>query len=227
MSIIRVENAKKDYRLGKTTVCALRGVSLAIDNGEFLAIAGSSGSGKTTLLNLISGIEKPTTGKVFFEETELSQFSSDTLADVRARKIGFIFQNFNLLSVLTSLENVEYPLLITDNVFPKKEEKKLALQALDRVGLLKFADHRPMELSGGQRQRVAIARAMVTRPAIILADEPTANLDHQTGGEILSLMKEINQREKTAFVFSTHDSKVMSMATRIVKLWDGAVLEEG
>lgn len=223
MSIVRVEQIKKDYLLGRTVVPALKGIDLTVESGEFLAIAGPSGSGKTTLLNLISGIEKPTSGKVFFEGTDLLGFSSDELANIRARKIGFIFQNFNLLPVLTALENVEYPLLLTYNVSPK-EKRKLAEEALEQVGLLKFAKHRPMELSGGQRQRVAIARAMVIKPAVILADEPTANLDHQTGEEILNLMKEINQNQKTTFIFSTHDSKVMSMATRVVKLLDGMII---
>lgn len=221
--IVKTALLHKNYRLGKTIVPALNGVDIEVDKGEFLAIAGPSGSGKTTLLNLISGIEKPTSGKVFIDGLELSELSSNELADIRANKIGFIFQNFNLLPVLTAVENIEYPLLLTNKVSPA-ETKRVAEKALDMVGLAKFARHKPMELSGGQRQRVAIARAIVIRPSVILADEPTANLDHATGEEILNLMKKINQDEKTTFIFSTHDAKVMSMATRIIKLWDGAVV---
>jgi putative ABC transport system ATP-binding protein len=223
MSLVRIEGAKKDYLLGKTTVAALKEISLVVENGEFLAIAGPSGSGKTTLLNLICGIEKPTAGKVFFEDTELSRFSPDELADIRAQKIGFIFQNFNLLPVLTAIENVEYPLLLTNKLSPA-QTRKIAEQALDMVGLTRLACHRPLELSGGQRQRVAIARAIVIKPSMILADEPTANLDHKTGSEILGLMKDINQKQKTTFIFSTHDQKIMDIANRVINLWDGAIM---
>lgn len=222
MRIIKVENVKKDYLLGKTVVCALKGVSLIVEKGDFLAIAGPSGSGKTTLLNLISGIEKPTSGKISIDGIELSDLNSDAMADLRAKRIGFIFQNFNLLPVLTALENVEYPLLLS-NKFSFLQKRKMAQEALQQVGLSEFINHKPMELSGGQRQRVAIARAIVTQPSVILADEPTANLDHATGIEILNLMKEINQKDKTTFVFSTHDQKIMDMANRVVKLWDGSV----
>lgn len=222
MDIIKVENVKKDYFLGKTVVNALRGVDLVVKKDEFLAIAGPSGSGKTTLLNLISGIEKPTSGRVFIDGIELSCLSHNELSDIRANKIGFIFQNFNLLPVLTALENVEYPLLLSDKI-PAREKRENAKKALELVGLSKFSKHKPMELSGGQRQRVAIARAIVTRPFVILADEPTANLDHKTGEEILELMKTINKEQKTVFVFSTHDQKIIDMANRVVKLWDGLI----
>lgn len=221
MSIVRVEQVKKNYLLGKTTVSALKGVALTVEKGEFLAIAGPSGSGKTTLLNLIGGIEKPTSGKVFIDEDELSELNQNELADIRAGKIGFIFQNFNLLPVLTAIENVEYPL--HNKRMPISEKREKAQEALHKVGLSRFKNHRPMELSGGQRQRVAIARAMVSEPQLILADEPTANLDHKTGMEILNLMKKLNQEYLTTFIFSTHDAKIIDMASRVVKLWDGLI----
>jgi len=221
MAIVRVEQVTKNYLLGKTIVYALKGVVLAVERGEFLAIAGPSGSGKTTLLNLISGIEKPTSGKVFIEEKELSVLSQNELADIRAEKIGFIFQSFNLLPVLTAVENVEYPL--HNKKIASLEKRKKAEEALKQVGLAQFKNHKPMELSGGQRQRVAIARAMVIEPSLIFADEPTANLDHTTGEEILNLMKKINQERLTTFIFSTHDVKIMNMANRVVKLWDGLI----
>jgi len=223
MNVVRVEKATKDYLLGKITVCALKGVDLQVEKGEFLAIAGPSGSGKTTLLNLISGIETPSSGKIFIDERELSGLTNNELADIRAQRIGFIFQNFNLLPVLTAVENVEYPLLLTHKI-SSREKRIIAEHALSQVGLAQFARHRPLELSGGQRQRVAIARAIVTNPSVILADEPTANLDHKTGEEILGLMKKINQEQQTTFIFSTHDQKVMDMASRVVRLWDGSIL---
>ncbi len=220
-AIVHVTHATKRYWLGKTIVEALRGVDLSVEPGEFLAIAGPSGSGKTTLLNLIGCIERPTSGAVAIDGQPVAGLSADALAEVRAQKLGFIFQTFNLLPVLTALENVEYPLSIQR--VPAKAQRARALLALERVGLSRHARHRPLELSGGQRQRVAIARAMVTQPRVVLADEPTANLDHATGQEILALMREVNRREQTTFIFSTHDPKVMQMADRIVPLWDGTV----
>lgn len=222
MSIVRLEKIRKDYVLGKTVLNALKGIDLAVEKGEFMALAGPSGSGKTTALNIIGAIDKPTAGKVFIDDTEISRLSQDALADIRAEKISFIFQNFNLLPVLTALENVAYPLL--HKRISSKEKKDLARQALESVGLGNFSRHKPLELSGGQQQRVAIARAIVGEPLLILADEPTANLDHTTGQEILNLMKKINQETKSTFVFSTHDQKVMDMADRIVKLWDGEIV---
>lgn len=222
MAIVRTEGVKKTYFLGKTEVSALKGINLTVEDGEFLAIAGPSGSGKTTLLNLIGCIEKPTVGKVFIEGVDTAGLSSDELAEIRARKLSFIFQNFNLLPVLTALENVEYPL--HNRKMSSKEKRERAKEALEKVGLFKFSGHKPMELSGGQRQRVAIARAIVCEPIIVLADEPTANLDHKTGQEILELMKKINATQKTAFIFSTHDTKVMDMSQRIINLCDGEIL---
>ncbi len=222
MSIVRLEKIKKDYLLGKINFNALKGIDLSVEKGEFLAIAGPSGSGKTTALNIIGCIDKPTEGKVLIDDVEISSLSSDELADIRAEKISFVFQNFNLLPVLNALENVEYPLL--NKKIPAAEKKERAKEALNNVGLSQFANHKPLELSGGQQQRVAVARAIVGKPLIILADEPTANLDHNTGIEILNLMKKINQEYKTTFIFSTHDQKIMDRADRIVKLWDGEIV---
>lgn len=219
MALVRLERVTKEYRLGRSTVQAVKGIDLAIEAGEFLALAGPSGSGKTTLLNLISGIERPTAGHVLVEEVDVGGLTSDQLAELRASQIGFIFQHFNLLPVLTALENVEYPLLTRR--MPAAERRRRAQEALDRVGLARFGRHKPLELSGGQMQRVAIARAMVTDAPIVLADEPTANLDHQTGQEILRLMKTLNQERRTTFIFSTHDQKIIDLAGRVVRLWDG------
>ncbi|HSQ79861.1 MAG TPA: ABC transporter ATP-binding protein [Casimicrobiaceae bacterium] len=222
MSVARVESVTKEYRLGDQTVLALRDVTLAIEPGVFMAIAGPSGSGKSTLLNLIGCIDTATTGKVFIDEHDISGRSPDELADLRARTIGFIFQSFNLFPVLSAEENVEYPLL----GFPELsggERRKRVRHYLEVVGLVSYAHHRPNQLSGGQRQRVAIARALATNPKIVLADEPTANLDHRTAADILELMRQINRAFKTTFVFSTHDKKVMAMADRLVRIEDGKI----
>jgi putative ABC transport system ATP-binding protein len=221
MSNVRVENAAKSYELGKTTVPALRGVSLSVEAGEFLAVAGPSGSGKSTLLNLIGCLDHPTAGRVLIGEQDVASLDDNALSDLRARKIGFIFQTFNLIPVLSALENVEFPLLFRGGNYGGRAR---ALRALEEVGLADFARHRPDELSGGQRQRVAVARALVTDPVIVLADEPTANLDSSTGEAIIALMLEINRRDGTTFIFSTHDPKVMSQAHRVVRLADGLIV---
>ena len=189
MSVVRIEHVHKDYLLGDQKVQALKDITLSFDPGVFLAIAGPSGSGKTTLLNLIGCIDTPTSGKIYINDTDVSGKTPDQLADLRNRTIGFIFQTFNLLPVLTAAENVEYPLLQRKDVTAEERKKRIAY-FLDIVGLSKFAEHRPNQLSGGQRQRVAIARALAILPSIVLADEPTANLDHKTGEEILNLMKQ-------------------------------------
>lgn len=219
--LIRVRNAVKQYRLGRTTVVALRGVDLEVRGGEFVAIAGPSGSGKTTLLNLIGCIETPTSGTIELGGLDVGTLAGDARSQLRADKLGFIFQRFNLLPVLTALENVEFALLTKR--LTARQRRALAQEALERVGLADVLRHKPLELSGGQQQRVAIARAIVTTPKLILADEPTANLDHATGSQILELMRRLNRQRGTTFVFSTHDQKVMEMANRIVKLWDGAI----
>jgi putative ABC transport system ATP-binding protein len=220
MSLVRVEGVTKEYMLGEQKVVALHDITLSIEEGVFLAIAGPSGSGKTTLLNIIGCIDSPSQGKVFIDGREVSGLSSNELADLRARTTGFIFQTFNLFPVLTTAENVEYPLLQLPDV-SKEERRKRVNQYLAVVGLEKYAHHTPNQLSGGQRQRVAIARALAIHPRIVLADEPTANLDSKTGASILALMKQINREIGTTFIFSTHDRHVMAMADRLVRIEDG------
>lgn len=226
MSVVRVEKVSKRYRLGKQEVEALKNVDLEIEQGEFIALAGPSGSGKTTLLNLIGCIDSPTSGSIYVNNICVSGQSPDQLADLRARTIGFIFQTFNLLPVLSAEENVEYPLLQFKEL-SKTQRKERVGSYLRIVDLEKFAHHRPNELSGGQRQRVAIARALATRPQIVLADEPTANLDHKTGEGILHLMKHINRITKTTFIFSTHDPTIMEMSNRLIKINDGEITNPG
>lgn len=226
MPIVRVENVSKRYRLGDQDVQALSDISLAIEPGVFLAIAGPSGSGKSTLLNIIGCIDTPSSGKVIINGHDVSGQTPDQLADVRARTLGFIFQTFNLLPVLSAEENVEYPLLQLPEL-SKAERRERVKHYLAMVGLTKYADHRPNQLSGGQRQRVAIARALATHSKMVLADEPTANLDSKTGESILRLMKDINRKYGTTFVFSTHDRKVMNMADRLVRIADGQIVALG
>ena len=224
MPIVDVRDAAKAYTLGQTTVAALKGVNLTVEPGEFLAIAGPSGSGKTTLLNLLGCIERPTSGTVRIDGAAVDQLSSDALAALRSRAIGFVFQRFNLLPVLTALENVEYPLLL--HSVPTPERLARAQAALESVGLAAQARQKPLELSGGQQQRVAIARAIVTQPRLVLADEPTANLDRATGQSLLELMQRINRERGTTFIFSTHDPQVMRRAGRVLTLADGLLASD-
>ena len=221
--VVKTKQVSRIFSLGKTKVQALDNISTEAGEGEFLAIAGPSGSGKTTLLNLIGCIDKPTSGSIEIDGEEVSTLSSDQLADIRLEKLSFIFQTFNLIPVLSAFENVEYPLLKTQKNSAKRSD--LVRQSLKNVGLEKHMLHRPDELSGGQRQRVAIARALVTNPRIILADEPTANLDQKTGDDVLKIMKKINEEYKTLFIFSTHDLKVMQMASRIIRVTDGKIVD--
>jgi putative ABC transport system ATP-binding protein len=222
MSLVQVESVSKEYFLGEQRVDALKNVTLNIDEGVFMAIAGPSGSGKSTLLNLIGCIDTPTSGRILIDGEDVSNRTPDQLADLRARSIGFIFQTFNLLPVLSAEENVEYPLLQLKEL-SKQERRERVAYYLKVVQLTRHARHRPNQLSGGQRQRVAIARALATKPKIVLADEPTANLDHKTGEGILALMREINQVFNTTFIFSTHDKKVMAQADRLVRIEDGQI----
>jgi putative ABC transport system ATP-binding protein len=218
--IVSVRDVSKDYLLGKTVVPALRNVSLDVQPGEFLSVAGPSGSGKTTLLNLIGCVDTPTSGTVVVNGQDTSRLSERALTDLRLRTLGFIFQSFNLVSVLSVFQNVEYPLLLQGGS-TRKERSDRVHALLDAVGIGQYGRHRPSELSGGQRQRVAIARALVTRPRIVLADEPTANLDSVTGENIVDLMKEMNRKDGTTFIFSTHDPKVMAHANAVVRIADG------
>jgi putative ABC transport system ATP-binding protein len=225
VKIIEIKGLTKDYPLGKTTVHALRGVDLAIEKGDLMSIIGPSGSGKTTLLNVIGCIDHATKGSVLVAGKEITALNDREVTDLRLHHIGFIFQTFNLIPVLNALENVEFPLLLMKK-HTKAESHKRAEQLIEEVGLKDCMKHRPAELSGGQRQRVAIARALVTNPDIVLADEPTANLDSVTGAQILDLMKEMNKKEKTTFIFSTHDPNVLKYAKDVVKIRDGLILEE-
>ncbi len=224
MNIIEIKGLKKEYPLGNTIVPALRGVDLEVAEGEFMSIIGPSGSGKTTLLNVIGCIDFATAGSVKVGGSEITALTDSQVTDLRLNKIGFIFQTFNLIPVLNVLENIEFPLLLMKK--SGAEVRKRAEKLAEEVGLKDYTAHRPAELSGGQRQRVAIARALVTNPDIVLADEPTANLDSVTGASILELMREMNELEKTTFIFSTHDANVLKYAGRIVKIKDGLIEKE-
>ena len=222
-SIVSVRNVSKDYMLGKTVVHALDDVSLEVQGGDFLSIAGPSGSGKTTLLNLVGCVDTATRGVVEVDGRDTARLSERALTELRLRRIGFIFQSFNLVSVLTVAQNVEFPLLLQGGLTARERAQRVDA-LLAAVGIEAYARHRPSELSGGQRQRVAVARALVTRPALVLADEPTANLDSRTGASVIDLMKEMNHKDGTTFIFSTHDPKVMAHASAIVRIADGRIV---
>jgi len=222
MSVVKMENTIKNYKVGKVEVPAIRGINLSIEKGDFAAIAGPSGSGKTTMLNLFGCLDKPTGGKVFIEEHDVIKLSPDELADVRNQHIGFIFQSFNLIPVLTAFENVEFPLILLKKDGPRARRKKV-MDMLASVGIADLAGRRPSEMSGGQQQRVAIARALVKNPDYVLADEPTANIDTKTGHEILDLMQAMNKNLGTTFIFSTHDPQVMGHARRLISIRDGQI----
>jgi putative ABC transport system ATP-binding protein len=222
MPILDCREIKKDYEKGDKKVSALRGVNLAIEKGEFLSIVGPSGSGKTTLLNIIGCLDIPTSGSVLYNGHELGKMNEKGLSDYRKQNIAFIFQSYNLIPVLTIRENVELPLVI-DRKLSKKKMADMALAMLSSVGLDGMADRLPRELSGGQEQRVAIARALVKSPLVVLADEPTANLDSKTAEDVISIMERINTERQTTFVFSTHDLRMERHAKRIVTLKDGSI----
>lgn len=219
--IVELVNISKTYPLGHREVKALKNISLTIERGEFMSIAGPSGSGKTTALNMIGCIDIPTSGLVRINGLSTTELSDDEQTELRHKTIGFIFQSFNLIPVLNVYENIEFPLFLDKRLNGNGREWINYL--LEEVGLSEWAKHKTNELSGGQRQRVAIARALATRPEIILADEPTANLDSVTGDKIITLMSKINKEFKTTFIFSTHDMKIVSKASRIVTMKDGSV----
>ena len=225
-AIVEMKDVVKDYPLGSTVVHALRDVDLMIQAGEFATIAGPSGSGKTTVLNLIGCIDVPTKGLVRIAGAETSKLNDKALTDLRLHTIGFIFQTFNLIGVLNLFQNVEFPLLLQGGL-TKAEREKRVHEMVEKVDLTDQLKQRPSELSGGQRQRVAIARALVTKPKLVLADEPTANLDSKTGYAIIDLMRDINKIDNTTFIFSTHDQKVMEHADRIIELVDGQIVPPG
>ena len=225
-SVIILKNIWKTYPLGKVNVDALRGIDLEISAGDFVAVAGPSGSGKTTLMNILGLIDKPSRGTLLVEGHETGNINRAGLTAMRQELIGFIFQSFNLLPVLSVFENVELPLIIGEKKYSKKERAEWVNSLLEEVGLTDRRRHKPPELSGGQQQRAAIARALVTRPKIVIADEPTANLDSDNGARILELMKRINRDDNTTFIFSTHDPEIWGMANHIIFLRDGMIESE-
>jgi putative ABC transport system ATP-binding protein len=222
MGFIITKNLTKDFQLGKTVVKALRGVDLEIKKGEYLSIAGPSGAGKSTLLNMIGLLDRPTTGDILFDDREVNNMKDKELHRFRKKRITFIFQTFNLIPVLNAYENIEYPLLIQK--VTKQERIKRIDTVAKEVGIIEYLKHRPDELSGGQRQRVAIARALVTKPEVVLADEPTANLDSETGNNVLALIGKLNKEEKTTFIIATHDPAIWERADRVIRIIDGKVV---
>jgi putative ABC transport system ATP-binding protein len=224
MAIVECEGLSKTYQQGKVTVRALSDVNLSVAAGGFVALAGPSGSGKTTLLNLIGGLDRADAGHIVVDGRDYSHLTSAEMAELRLRRIGFVFQAYNLIPVLSAIENVEYVMLLQG--VAAAERRRRAQRILDDVGLAGKYDRRPAELSGGQQQRVAVARAIVSDPSIVLADEPTANLDSKTGEELLQLMLQMNQVHQVTFVFSTHDRMVMDYARRIILIRDGCIAED-
>ncbi|NLI98843.1 ABC transporter ATP-binding protein [bacterium] len=224
MALLSINNLVKDYKTGKVLTHALKGINLEIAEGEFLSVAGPSGSGKTTLLNIIGCLDVPTSGNVSLNGTDLLGLNKKMRANLRKDSIGFIFQSFNLIPVLTAFENVEIPLILLK--WDKSKRKDTVEKILIEVGLKDYIHRRPSEMSGGQQQRVAIARALVKEPKLVLADEPTANIDSTTGQEILDLMKKLNQEKHSTFIFSTHDRMVMDFADRLVLLKDGLITSD-
>ncbi len=222
--LIEMKGITKTYQLGKTDVVALRGVDLTIDAGEFTVVTGPSGSGKTTLLNIIGCLDRATSGSYVLDGVDVGTRDFDDLAGVRNEKIGFIFQNFNLIPVLDVAENIEFPVAVRKNAEDPAALRARVEQLAKAVGLDQFLHHKPDELSGGQRQRVAIARALITRPRLVLADEPTANLDSKTSEQIIDLMLALNREQAVTFLFSTHDARVVSHARRALQISDGRMV---
>jgi putative ABC transport system ATP-binding protein len=224
MTIVECTQVSKTYQQGQVTVRALEEISLSISQGEFMALAGPSGSGKTTLLNIIGGLDKADSGQIVVDGNSYEKMSQSQLAELRLHKIGFVFQAYNLIPVLSAVENVEFVMLLQG--LPASERRQKAETILDDVGLTGKYDRRPAELSGGQQQRVAVARAIVSNPSIVLADEPTANLDSKTGQGLLEMMEQMNTEKKITFIFSTHDKMVMNYARRLTLLHDGRLAED-
>lgn len=222
--ILEVRAVTKDYHLGKTVIHAVRGLDFSIEAGDFVSIVGPSGCGKTTLLNIIGCIDKPTSGTVVLGGVDISTFDDDREADLRLSNIGFIFQSFNLVAVLDVRENIEFPLILAK--VAKAERTRRVDRLIEEVGLAEFVKHKPDELSGGQRQRVAIARALVNRPSMIIADEPTANLDSTTSTTIMEAMKRLNEEERVTFIFSTHNELIERYAKRVLTMKDGLITGE-
>ncbi len=221
MEIIKAEKLEKTYQDNGVPVHALRGIDLSISKGEYAVIAGPSGSGKTTLLNMLGALDKPTNGKIFFEGEDITVKDKNTLSRMRLHKLGFIFQAYNLIPVLSAIENIEFSMMLLG--IPEKEREERALSLMDELGIKELAYKRPNEMSGGQQQRVAVARAIVNNPSLVLADEPTANLDSVTAGHLLDLMEKMNSDKNITFIFSSHDKQVIDRAKRLVILKDGMV----
>lgn len=224
MEVVKIENVTRTYQIGKVETQALRGVNLSIQNGEFTALVGPSGSGKTTLLQMIGCLDQPTSGHVLINEKDVTTFNRNQRADMRRGTIGFIFQFFALIPTLTAFENVEMPLLL--NGHSPKERHERAMELLKAVDLVDRANNRPDQLSGGQQQRVAVARALASKPTLILADEPTANLDTTNGHQVMDIMKKLNKETGVTFIFATHDPRVISYAERVVTLQDGLIVKD-
>ncbi|MBW2975502.1 ABC transporter ATP-binding protein [Candidatus Woesearchaeota archaeon] len=222
--IIRLENVWKIYQMGEVKVPALRGLNLRVRKGEFLAIMGSSGSGKSTSMNMIGCLDVPTKGKVFLEDQNISHLSESDLAQIRGKKIGFIFQTFNLISTLSALDNVALPMIFQN--IPKEERVRRSTELLEMVGLSERIRHKPSELSGGQQQRVAIARSLINDPEVILADEPTGNLDSESGHKVIDFLQDLHKREKKTIVMVTHDEDIAKNAERLEYLYDGQIVKQ-
>ncbi|MBT3215235.1 MAG: ABC transporter ATP-binding protein [Deltaproteobacteria bacterium] len=223
MPFVKLNNISKTYKMGDVSIHALKNVNMEIESGSFVSIVGPSGSGKSTVLNLIGCLDQPTSGSIQIENQEVQDLNKKKRADFRGQNLGFVFQNFNLIPVLSVYENVEYPLLMIKNEDSNNNRERI-LSLLDAVGVLEQKDKRPNQISGGQMQRVAVARALVTQPKIVIADEPTANLDHDTAFKIINLMKRMKDQEQTTFVFSTHDPKIIGEAEIIYTLEDGNLI---
>jgi len=219
------EHVTKVYKMGEVDLTVIKDLNLRIDYGEFIAIVGPSGSGKSTVLNILGCLDKPTTGKVLIDDVDITTLNTTQLANFRGENIGFIFQSFNLIPVLSVYENIEYPLLMIQNL-PKDERHKRIMKLLEEVDMLDQKEKFPDQLSGGQRQRVAIARALVTKPKIVFADEPTANLDTKTSNQIITLMRNIQKEFNTTFIFATHDEKIVTAVDRIITLVDGVITDD-
>ncbi len=226
MDLIRLENIYKTYFLGEVDVPVLRGVSLRIQQGEMIALVGASGSGKSTLMNLLGCLDRPTAGKYYLEEEEISSLNNDQRAAVRNRKMGFVFQNFNLLPRTTALANVMMPLTYADHFISDKEARERAKHLLNIVGLGERMDHTTTQLSGGQQQRVAIARALISRPPVLFADEPTGNLDTHTTRDVLAMFEKLNEEEKITIILVTHDMNVAEHTKRVIRMSDGVIVDE-
>jgi len=219
------KNVTKTYQMGEIDLKVIKNLNLSIEYGEFIAIVGPSGSGKSTVLNLLGCLDKPSEGKILIDGTDITQLNRTQLADFRGENIGFIFQSFNLIPVLSVYENIEYPLIMIQNLEQDERDKRI-MQLLKEVDMLDQKDKFPDQLSGGQRQRVAIARALVTKPKIVFADEPTANLDTETSNQIITLMRNIQKEFNTTFVFATHDEKIVTAVDRIITLVDGEIIDD-